>query len=76
MSCKNSAKTEENLGYSHKILISDRNPDIILLIDEQSKDPLLPGLYKMQYEKTLFHKLRLSQGNFKTASLWKMTRSF
>lgn len=37
-----------------------RNPDLIKLIDEHFKGPMLPWLHGMQYEKAYFHKLRLS----------------
>jgi hypothetical protein len=37
-----------------------KNPDMIKLIDEHSKGPLLPGLHGLQYNKAFFHKLRLS----------------
>lgn len=33
------------------------NPDLIKLIDEHFKGPMLPRLYRMQYEKAYFHKL-------------------
>ncbi|XP_045034558.1 uncharacterized protein LOC116918962, partial [Daphnia magna] len=37
-----------------------KNPDMIKLIDEHSKGPLLPDLHGLQYNKAFFHKLRLS----------------